>query len=142
MARPNIAKEAILSTKSLPWQVTTAAIVLFVETLALLCGAAYFVYAILTNQVRLLSTLIALAGFTLLAAVWVLSLAVGLLQGKKSARTPALFAQMIPFSIGIGSVGGPNSNALVAAILLGVALFTVGLLLSKPVGAIMNRTLE
>ena len=142
MARPNILKEAILSTKSLPWQINAAVVVLFVETLALLGGAAYFVYGIFTNQARLLSTLIALAGFTLLAAVWVLSLAVGLLQGKKSSRTPALFAQMIPLSIGIGSVGGPNSNALVAVILLGVGFFTVGLLLSKPVGTLMNRTLE
>jgi hypothetical protein len=141
LARPNFTKEATLSTKSLPWQVKAAAIVLFVETLALLSGAGYFVFAIVTDEARLLSTLIALGGFTLLAAVWVLSLAVGLLQGKKSSRTPAMFAQMIPFSIGIGSTGGPNSNALVAAVLLAVALFVVGLLLSKPVASLMNRSL-
>jgi hypothetical protein len=130
-----------LTTKSLPWQLTAAAIVLGVEALALVAGAGYFVFAIVTDQARLLPTLIALAGFTLLAAVWVMSLVMGLSKGKQSARTPAMFAQMIPFSIGIGSANGPNSNALVATVLLVAALFVVGLLLSKPVGAIMNRSL-
>jgi hypothetical protein len=64
-----------------------------------------------------------------------------LFKGKQAARTPAMFAQMIPFSIGIGSANGPNSNALIATLLMVVAVFVVGLLLSKPVGEKMNRSL-
>ena len=130
-----------MTTKSLPWQLTAAAIVLGVEALALVAGAGYFVFGILTDQARLLPTLIALAGFTLLAAVWFTSLSAGLFKGKQAARTPAMFAQMIPFSIGIGSANGPNSNALIATLLLVLAVFVVGLLLSKPVGEKMNRSL-
>lgn len=127
--------------KPLPWQGTVAVVVLFVEVAILLCGAAYFAWGALSGQARLMSTLLAIIGFILLAAIWVLSLAIGLLQHKKSSRTAALYAQMIPISIGFGSATGPGANALVAFLLIAVGLTVVLLLVSKPVGSIFNRTL-
>lgn len=130
-----------MSTISLPWQARIAAFVIFAQSLILLAGAGYFLFGLLSGQARLASTLVALVGFTLLTAIWFISLGVGLLQAKKSSRTAALFAQMVPISIGFGSVSGPGANALVAFSLLAVGGFVVFLLLSKPVGAIFNRTL-
>jgi len=75
-----------LSNKSLPWQLFAAASVLFVESLVLFGGAAYFAYGAITGQARLLATLIALIAFTLFAGLWFVSLGVGLIQGKRSSR--------------------------------------------------------
>ena len=112
---------------------------LFVEAAALVAGAGYFVYGILTDQARLLPTLAALAGFTLLAAVWFVSLGVGLLQQKPTSRTPAMFAQMIPIAIAFGSTSGENASALLAFGLAIPGVFVIALLLSKSVGELMNR---
>jgi hypothetical protein len=130
-----------LSNKSLPWQLFAAATVLFVEALVLFGGAAYFAYGAITGQARLLATLIALIAFTLFAGLWFVSLGVGLIQGKKSSRTASMFAQMVPISIGFGSTSGVGANALLALGLFIPAALVIGLLLSKPVGALMNRTL-
>ena len=133
--------EPLLSNKSLPWQLFAAASVLFIESLVLFGGAAYFAYGAITGQARLLATLIALVAFTALAGLWLVSLGVGLIQGKRSARTASMFAQMIPISIGFGSTSGVGANALLAVALFIPAVLVISLLLSKPVGALMNRTL-
>lgn len=130
-----------MSNKSLPWQLFAAATVLFVESLVLFGGAAYFAYGAITGQARLLATLIALIAFTLFAGLWFVSLGVGLIQGKKSSRTASMFAQMVPISIGFGSTSGAGANALLALGLFIPAALVIGLLLSKPVGALMNRSL-
>jgi ABC-type multidrug transport system permease subunit len=93
------------------WQLKAAAITLFVEAAALIGGAGYFVFGIITGQARLLPTLAALAGFTALAAIWFISLGVGLITPKATTRTPAMFAQMIPLSIAFGSTSGENASA-------------------------------
>lgn len=130
-----------MSNKSLPWQLFAAATVLLVESLVLFGGAAYFAYGAITGQARLLATLIALIAFTLFAGLWFVSLGVGLIQGKKSSRTASMFAQMVPISIGFGSTSGVGANALLALGLFIPAALVIGLLLSKPVGALMNRSL-
>ena len=130
-----------MSNKSLPWQLFAAATVLFVESLVLFGGAAYFAYGAITGQARLLATLIALIAFTLFAGLWFVSLGVGLIQGKNSSRTASMFAQMVPISIGFGSTSGVGANALLALGLFIPAALVIGLLLSKPVGALMNRSL-
>ncbi len=58
-----------MSTKSLPWQLFAAATVLFVESLVLFGGAAYFGYGAITGQARLLATLVALIAFTVFTSV-------------------------------------------------------------------------
>ena len=124
------------------WQLRAAAITLFVEAAALLAGAGYFVFGIVTGQARLLPTLAALAGFTALAAIWFISLAVGLITQKATTRTPAMFAQMIPLSIAFGSTSGENASALVAVALAIPGVFVISLLLSKPVGDLMNKKFD
>lgn len=124
------------------WQLRAAAITLFVEAAALLGGAGYFVFGIITGQARLLPTLAALAGFTALAAIWFISLGVGLITQKATTRTPAMFAQMIPLSIAFGSTSGENASALVAFGLAIPGLFVISLLFSKPVGELMNKKFD
>jgi hypothetical protein len=124
------------------WQLRAAAITLFVEAAALLGGAGYFVFGIITGQARLLPTLAALAGFTALAAIWFISLGVGLITQKATTRTPAMFAQMIPLSIAFGSTSGENANALVAFGLAIPGVFVISLLFSKPVGELMNKKFD
>ena len=124
------------------WQLRAAAITLFVEAAALLAGSGYFVYGIITGQARLLPTLAALAGFTALAAVWFISLGVGLITQKATTRTPAMFAQMIPLSIAVGSTSGENASALVALGLAIPGVFVISLLFSKPVGELMNKKFD
>ena len=136
-----VRKGNVLQLKPLPWQAKVAVVVLFAEVATMLSGAVYFAWGALSGQARLLSTLLAIIGFIVLAAIWVSSLAIGLLQHKKSSRTAALYAQMIPISIGFGSASGPGANALVAFVLIAVGLAVVLLLLSRPVGSIFNRTL-
>lgn len=124
------------------WQLKAAAITLFVEAAALIGGAGYFVFGIITGQARLLPTLAALAGFTALAAIWFISLGVGLITQKATTRTPAMFAQMIPLSIAFGSTSGENASALVAFGLAIPGVFVISLLLSKPVGELMNKKFD
>ena len=124
------------------WQLRAAAITLFVEAAALLGGAGYFIFGILTGQARLLPTLAALAGFTALAAIWFISLGVGLITQKATTRTPAMFAQMIPLSIAFGSTSGENASALVAFGLAIPGVFVISLLFSKPVGELMNKKFD
>jgi hypothetical protein len=124
------------------WQLKAAAITLFVEAAALLGGAGYFIFGIITGQARLLPTLAALAGFTALAAIWFISLGVGLITQKATTRTPAMFAQMIPLSIAFGSTSGENASALVAFGLAIPGVFVISLLLSKPVGELMNKKFD
>lgn len=124
------------------WQLRAAAITLFVEAAALLGGAGYFIFGIITGQARLLPTLAALAGFTALAAIWFISLGVGLITQKATTRTPAMFAQMIPLSIAFGSTSGENASALVAFGLAIPGVFVISLLLSKPVGELMNKKFD
>lgn len=124
------------------WQLRAAAITLFVEAAALLGGAGYFVFGIITGQARLLPTLAALAGFTALAAIWFISLGVGLITQKATTRTPAMFAQMIPLSIAFGSTSGENASALVAFGLAIPGVFVISLLFSKPVGELMNKKFD
>lgn len=130
-----------MSNKSLPWQLFAAATVLFVESIVLFGGAAYFAYGAVTGQAKLLATLVALIAFTLFAGLWFVSLGVGLVQGKRASRTASMFAQMVPISIGFGSTTGVGANALLALGLFIPAALVIGLLLSKPVGALMNRSL-
>lgn len=124
------------------WQLRAAAITLFVEAAALLGGAGYFIFGIITGQARLLPTLAALAGFTALAAIWFISLGVGLITQKATTRTPAMFAQMIPLSIAFGSTSGENASALVAFGLAIPGVFVISLLFSKPVGELMNKKFD
>lgn len=124
------------------WQLRAAAITLFVEAAALLGGAGYFIFGIITGQARLLPTLAALAGFTALAAIWFISLGVGLITQKATTRTPAMFAQMIPLSIAFGSTSGENASALVAFGLAIPGVFVISLLLSKPVGELLNKKFD
>ncbi len=130
-----------MSTKSLPWQLFAAATVLFIESLVLFGGAAYFGYGAITGQARLLATLVALIAFTIFAGLWFVSLGVGLIKGQRSSRTASMFAQMVPISIGFGSTTGVGANALLAVGLFIPAVLVIVLLLSKPVGDLMNRTL-
>jgi hypothetical protein len=124
------------------WQLRAAAITLFVEAAALLAGACYFVFGIITGQARLLPTLAALAGFTALAAIWFISLGVGLITQKATTRTSAMFAQMIPLSIAFGSTSGENASALVAFGLAIPGVLVISLLLSKPVGELLNKKFD
>ncbi|MEY3663274.1 MAG: hypothetical protein RI919_790 [Actinomycetota bacterium] len=124
------------------WQLKAAAITLFFEAAALVAGSGYFVYGIITGQARLLPTLAALAGFTALAAIWFISLGVGLITQKATTRTPAMFAQMIPLSIAFGSTSGENASALVALGLAIPGVFVISLLFSKPVGELMNKKFD
>ena len=124
------------------WQLRAAAITLFIEAAALLAGAGYFVFGIITGQARLLPTLAALAAFTALAAIWFISLGVGLITQKATTRTPAMFAQMIPLSIAFGSTSGENASALVAFGLAIPGVLVISLLLSKSVGELMNKKFD
>ena len=61
---------------------------------------------------------------------------------KATTRTPAMFAQMIPLSIAFGSTSGENANALVALGLAIPGVFVISLLLSKPVGELLNKKFD
>lgn len=127
---------------ALPIQLKVAIGLLVAESMALIGLAGYFVYGILTDQSRILSTMVALTGFTLGTAFWVLYLAKGLLALKKSARTPAMFWQLCQLAIAYGSVTGPNPIILVGVAIAIPSLLVIWLLLSKPVSALLQREMN
>lgn len=131
-----------MTTSALPGQLKAAVALLIVESVALVGLAGYFVYGILTDQSIILSTMMALTGFTLATAVWVLFLARGLMNLKKSARTPAMFWQLCQLAIAYGSVTGPNPIYAVGAAIAAPSIAVIALLLSKPVSALLQREMD
>ena len=128
-----------MPSNPIPRQLLAAVILLFVEATALVALAGFFGWGIVSGQVRILATMLALVVFTLAAAAWVVYLGLGLLKLNKASRTPAVFWQLCQISIAFGSFTGQFANQAIGWAILAPSLAVIFLLFSKPVSALLQR---
>ena len=113
-----------------------------VEGFVLAYLAAQLLVGIMLGESRSLPTTLSLFGIVALTAAAVLFFAYGLFQGKRWARSAALFWQLIQLAIASGSFTGQfGSNAIGWGLIIPSVIVLV-LLFTKPVVAATLRGLD
>ena len=113
-----------------------------IEGLVLAYLAAQLLVGIMLGESRSLPTTLSLFAIVALTAAAVLFFAYGLFQGKRWARSAALFWQLIQLAIASGSFTGQfGSNAIGWGLIIPSVIVLV-LLFTKPVVAATLRGLD
>jgi hypothetical protein len=116
--------------------------IVLIEGLVLAYLAAQLLVGILVGESRSLPTTLSLFAIVALTAAAVLFFAYGLFQGKRWARSAALFWQLIQLAIASGSFTGQfGSNAIGWGLIIPSVIVLV-LLFTKPVVAATMRGLD
>ena len=115
---------------------------IFLEA-ALVVGATVFlVFELLTETPQSLPSALALTVLTAIAAIWVVAIAVGVLRGRAWSRGAAIVWQVLQIAVAVGAFQGSFARAEVGWPLLLLALATLLLLFSRPVGEATRREAE
>lgn len=88
---------------------------------------------IVLGQSRSISTALALGAVIAGAAALVILIVIGLIRGKRWARSAALFWQLVQLSIALGSFTGETPNALIGWALIVPSALVLILLFQKSV---------
>ncbi|MFM6971814.1 MAG: hypothetical protein ACKOWH_04420 [Rhodoluna sp.] len=107
---------------------------LFVIVLAGILAAEIF-----AGESRSLATMIALVVLTALAGIWVVYIALRIFQGKRWARSGALYWQLVQLSVAIGSFTGQFASQAIGWSLIVPSVIVLVLIFTKPV---INATMS
>jgi hypothetical protein len=106
---------------------------IFLEAALVGGAAAFLVFELVTVQAQNLASALALTLLTVLAAVWVAAIAIGMLRGRAWSRGAALVWQVLQLAVAVGAFQGSFARAEVGWLLLVPALIALILLFSRPV---------
>jgi hypothetical protein len=120
-----------------PGAVRLAAGLVLLEALGLVVLAGVNLVSGLAESVAVGRTLAQVAYYLVIAAALVLC-AIGLLRGRRWARTPSLVVQFVVFAIGVWLIA-PSDQLLWGPLLVLVGVAGAVLLLSKPANAWISR---
>jgi hypothetical protein len=109
------------------------AAIVALESLALYVATATFIYGIIAGDSRSLPAMLALTALIALAAIWLTYCVLALLQGKRWARSSAIFWQTCQLAIASASFSGVGANAFIGVALIVPSLAVIALLFTKPV---------
>ena len=130
-----------MTKKALPVALRAAGILVLIECAATLGLALYFVWGINVGIVIVLQTMLALVGFLVATSVWLGWLGFGLLNAKRSSRTPAIFWQLMQLLLAGGQFTGQHANFVLGVALVIPSIAVIVLLSNKTVSALFKREL-
>lgn len=113
-----------------PRSIKVVAGLVVIEALAPLGLAGWAAVALISGEALSVPTLLAQLVFFLAAGAWLLNVARRLIQGASSARSAAVFWQLVQLAVASASFSGEFANPtiglslIVSAILVGVFLFS------------------
>ncbi|KQM84698.1 hypothetical protein ASE68_13495 [Agromyces sp. Leaf222] len=113
--------------------------VLALEALGLVAVVVWLVVDLLSMAPSSYATAIALLVLVLLAAVWMVAVAIGSVRRAPWARASAIVWQVLQVSIAVGAFQGMFARADVGWVLLVPAITVIGLLLWTPVRLAYTR---
>ena len=116
--------------------------IVFIEGSVLAYFAAQLLVGIFLGQSRSLATAVSLFAIVAGVSAAVLFFAYGLFQGKRWARSAALFWQLIQLSIAAGSFSGQFGSQAIGWSLIIPSVIVLVLLFTKPVVAATMRGLD
>jgi hypothetical protein len=103
------------------------------EQLVVLYLLSSYVLATLAGQVKSLPTMLALAALGLIVAIWLAYVVKALYDGRRWARSGAIFWQLVQLAIAWGSFTGQFANAAIGIGLIVPSVAVIALLFTKPV---------
>jgi hypothetical protein len=103
------------------------------EQFAVLYLLSNYLLATFAGQVKSLPTMLALAGLGLVVAVWLAYVFKALYEGRRWARSGAIFWQLVQLAIAWGSFTGQFANAAIGIALIVPSVTVIALLFTKPV---------
>lgn len=119
-----------------------AAIVVWLEAAVVAAFSLFLIYGFFTTEVRSVASELALCGLYIGAAAWLIYVGRSLRQGKRWARSGAIFWQTCQIFLASQSFTGRSANAFIGGYLLITALVVLALLFSKQVLADSKREIE
>ncbi len=103
------------------------------EQIVVLYLLSSYVIATLAGQVKSLPTMLALAALGLIVAIWLAYVFKALYEGRRWARSGAIFWQLVQLTIAWGSFTGQFANVAIGIGLIVPSVAVIALLFTKPV---------
>ncbi|MEY3846722.1 MAG: hypothetical protein RJA66_989 [Actinomycetota bacterium] len=116
-----------------PIGLTVVLAIIGLEQLVVLYLLSSYVLATLAGQVKSLPTMLALAALGLIVAIWLAYVVKALYDGRRWARSGAIFWQLVQLAIAWGSFTGQFANAAIGIGLIVPSVAVIALLFTKPV---------
>ena len=129
----NSATKQPKSDKNLPSMLGRAAIVVFAEAVAVGAFALYLLWGLVSGQARLVAAELTLVVLFAAAAAWVWYIGVSLRQGKRWARSAAIFWQTCQLFLASQSFTGRGANWVIGVLLIASSIWVLGNLFSRAV---------
>lgn len=105
------------------------------EQMVVLYLLSGYVLATLAGQVKSLPTMLALAALGLIVAIWLAYVVKALYDGRRWARSGAIFWQLVQLAIAWGSFTGQFASPAIGFALIIPSITVIALLFTKPVFA-------
>jgi hypothetical protein len=121
------------SSAKKPIGLTVVLAIIGLEQLVVLYLLSSYVLATLAGQVKSLPTMLALAALGLIVAIWLAYVVKALYDGRRWARSGAIFWQLVQLAIAWGSFTGQFANAAIGIGLIVPSVTVIALLFTKPV---------
>ena len=118
---------------SRPLGLVAAAILVFLESLVILGIAGYLLLEILGGQSKSIGAALSLFLLVLLGAAWIGFAGRGLLNGRRWARSTAVFWQLVQLAIASASFDGRGANAAIGVSLIVPSVIVLWLMFTKKV---------
>lgn len=103
------------------------------EQIVVLYLLSSYAIATLAGQVKSLPTMLALAALGLIVAIWLAFVFKALYEGRRWARSGAIFWQLVQLTIAWGSFTGQFANVAIGIGLIVPSVAVIALLFNKPV---------
>lgn len=103
------------------------------EQMVVLYLLSSYLLATIAGQVKSLPTMLALAALGLIVAIWLAYVVKALYDGRRWARSGAIFWQLVQLAIAWGSFTGQFANAAIGIALIVPSITVIALLFTKPV---------
>jgi hypothetical protein len=103
------------------------------EQIVVLYLLSSYLIATFAGQVKSLPTMLALAALGLIVAIWLAYVFKALYEGRRWARSGAIFWQLVQLTIAWGSFTGQFANAAIGIGLIIPSVAVIALLFTKPV---------
>jgi hypothetical protein len=116
-----------------PIGLTVVLAIIGLEQLVVLYLLSSYVLATLAGQVKSLPTMLALAALGLIVAIWLAYVVKALYDGRRWARSGAIFWQLVQLAIAWGSFTGQFANAAIGIGLIVPSVAVIALLFTKSV---------
>lgn len=121
---------------------TIGAVILAIESLAVLGFGAWMLLDLFSGQAKSLPAALTLIALYLAAGTWVGYLAFGVRKGARWARSGAIFWQTCQLFLASQSFTGRGASPVIGIALILPSVLVLALMFSKPVLADSKRQLE